>query len=158
MMEVVEIKSHGSQGPTYCSLPIPWLLMACDARSHAIISLGIGLVILEYLGLLLCTRRVNTDRSLHVITVIKPAGCLSPFWIITVKPHGRNSVSNRQQLDYLFVSLFKLKQQNVMMTSSNGNIFRVTGHLCGEFTGHRWIPRTKASDAELWYFLWSATE
>ena len=24
-----------------------------------------------------------------------------------------------------------------MMTSSNGNIFRVTGHLCGEFTGHR---------------------
>ena len=29
-------------------------------------------------------------------------------------------------------------------------------HLCGEFTGHRWIPRTKASDAELWCFLWSA--
>ena len=25
----------------------------------------------------------------------------------------------------------------VMMTSSNGNIFRVTGHLCREFTGHR---------------------
>ena len=36
-----------------------------------------------------------------------------------------------------------------MMTSSNGNIFRVTGPLCGEFTGHRWIPLTKASDAEL---------
>ena len=31
-----------------------------------------------------------------------------------------------------------------MMTSSNGNIFRVTG---------RWIPRTKASDAELWFFI-----
>ena len=45
-----------------------------------------------------------------------------------------------------------------MMTSSNGNIFRVTGHLCGEFTGPRWIPRTKASDAELWCFLWSAPE
>ena len=27
-----------------------------------------------------------------------------------------------------------------MMTSSNGNIFRVTGLLSGEFTGHRWIP------------------
>ena len=39
------------------------------------------------------------------------------------------------------------------MTSSNGNIFRVTGHLCGEFTGPRWIPRTKASDAELWCFF-----
>ena len=45
-----------------------------------------------------------------------------------------------------------------MMTSSNGNIFRVTGPLCGEFTGPRWIPRTKASDAERWCFLWSAAE
>ena len=40
-----------------------------------------------------------------------------------------------------------------MMTSSNGNIFRVTGLLCGEFTGHRWIPPTKASDAELSCFF-----
>ena len=31
--------------------------------------------------------------------------------------------------------------------------FRVTGPLCGEFTGHRWFPLTKASDAELWCFL-----
>ena len=45
-----------------------------------------------------------------------------------------------------------------MMTSSNGNIFRVTGHLCGEFTGPRWIPHTKASDAELWCLLWSTPE
>ena len=28
----------------------------------------------------------------------------------------------------------------VMMASSNGNIFRVAGHLYGEFTGHPWIP------------------
>ena len=41
----------------------------------------------------------------------------------------------------------------IMMTSSNGNIFRVTGHLCGKFTGPRWISRTKASDAELWCFF-----
>ena len=27
-----------------------------------------------------------------------------------------------------------------------------------EFTGDGWIPRTKASDAELWCFLWSASE
>ena len=45
-----------------------------------------------------------------------------------------------------------------MMTSSNGNIFRVTGPLCGKFTCHRSIPFTKASGAELWYFLWSAPE
>ena len=37
-----------------------------------------------------------------------------------------------------------------MMTSSNGNIFRVTGPLWGESTGHWWIPLTKANDAELW--------
>ena len=28
----------------------------------------------------------------------------------------------------------------------------------GIFTGHRWIPRTKASGAELWCFLWSLPE
>ena len=42
-----------------------------------------------------------------------------------------------------------------MMTSSNGSMFRVTGPLCGEFTGHWWIPLTEASDAGLWCFLWS---
>ena len=49
----------------------------------------------------------------------------------------------------------------IMMTSSNGNIFRVTGPLFGEFIGHRWISLTKASDAELWCFLldvWSVPE
>ena len=40
-----------------------------------------------------------------------------------------------------------------VMTSSNRNIFRVTGPLCGEFIGHRWIPRTKASDVQLWCFF-----
>ena len=46
---------------------------------------------------------------------------------------------------------------NIMMTSSNGNILRVTGPLSGDFTGHRWIPLTKASYVELRYFLWSAS-
>ena len=65
---------------------------------------------------------------------------------------------------YMFALFFRwaLKTFTIfvqfMMTSSNWNIFRVTGHLCGAFTGHRWIPRTKASDAELWCFLWSAPE
>ena len=39
---------------------------------------------------------------------------------------------------------------HLMMTSSNGNIFPVTGYLRG--------PLKKASDAELWCFLWSAPE
>ena len=44
----------------------------------------------------------------------------------------------------------------IMMTSSNWNIFRITGNLCGKSAGHWWIILTKASDAELWYFPWSA--
>ena len=40
-----------------------------------------------------------------------------------------------------------------MMTSSNGNIFLITGPLCREFTDHRWIPRTQTIDMELWCFL-----
>ena len=44
----------------------------------------------------------------------------------------------------------KRSLKDSMMTSSNGNIFRITGPLCGKFTGHRWIPLTKASDAEFW--------
>ena len=49
---------------------------------------------------------------------------------------------------------FEMGALLAMMTSSNGNIFRLTGHLCGEFTGPRWIPHTKVSD--VWCFLWSA--
>ena len=48
--------------------------------------------------------------------------------------------------------------ENFMMTSSNGNIFRVTGPLCGQFTGDRWLPLTKASEAERWCFLWPVRE
>ena len=60
-------------------------------------------------------------------------------------PHTTGSI--RQSA--LFVSRVKQKillfwcnyqHHPSMMTSSNGNIFRVTGHLCGEFTGQRWIP------------------
>ena len=45
-----------------------------------------------------------------------------------------------------------------MITSSNGNILRVAGPLWGEFPSHRWIPLTKASNAELRCILWSAPE
>ena len=58
---------------------------------------------------------------------------------------------NSRDGDWLWCPIFP------MMTSTNGNIFRVTGPLCREFTGHRWIPLTvKASGAELWCFLWFA--
>ena len=59
-------------------------------------------------------------------------------------------------LQWSEVARVSLIDSLIMMTSSNRIIFRVTGLLCGEFTGNRWIPHTKASDAELWCFLWSA--
>ena len=55
-------------------------------------------------------------------------------------------------------SMIIIRWLECMMTSSNGNIYRVTGPLCEEFTGHWWIPLTEVSDAGIWYFLWSATE
>ena len=55
---------------------------------------------------------------------------------------------------FIFIDLIFLN----MMTSSNGNIFRVAGHLYGKFIGQRRIPLTTASDAELWCFLWSAPQ
>ena len=42
-----------------------------------------------------------------------------------------------------------------MMTPSNGKIFHVAGPLCGEFTGHRRIPFTRASDADIWFLFFN---
>ena len=41
---------------------------------------------------------------------------------------------------YATINIKHYCTQHAMMTSSNENIFRVTGHLCGEFTGHREFP------------------
>ena len=59
-----------------------------------------------------------------------------------------------EPFQFFVISIFPCS----MTTSSNENIFRVIGPLCGEFTGDRWIPRTKACDAELWCFLWYTPE
>ena len=72
-------------------------------------------------------------------------------------PHNRLYIIWRCQA-YTYITCTSHELCTYMMTSSNGNIFCVTGLMRGEFTGHRWIPRTTASDAELWCFLWSAPE
>ena len=71
-------------------------------------------------------------------------------WIRTCLSTGHNS-KRSTKTRYIW-------RHFTMMTSSNGNIFRVTGPLWGESTGHRWIPLTKANDAELWCFVWYAPE
>ena len=62
------------------------------------------------------------------------------------RPRRRSEILRRLGYIYLHDDVTKWKH------------FLVTGHMCVEFTGHRWIPRTKSSDAELWCFLWSAPE
>ena len=51
--------------------------------------------------------------------------------------------------------------QEIMMTLTIGNIFRITGLVWRESTGHHRSPVDpphKTSDAEIWCFLWSAPE
>ena len=62
----------------------------------------------------------------------------------------------RACIEWSLMCMLVMKGPFTTITSSNGNIFRVTGLLYGEFTGDRWILLAKASDAELWCFLWSA--
>ena len=45
--------------------------------------------------------------------------------------------------NYAEFILGKTTKYICMIKSSIGNIFRVTGHLCGKFTGPRWIPHTR---------------
>ena len=78
-------------------------------------------------------------------------------WFLPPLFHGKWS-GYAKWLHWLSQNSCQAKPWINMMTSSNGNIFRVTGPLWGEFTGDRWIPLTKASDAELWCFIWSAPE
>ena len=40
----------------------------------------------------------------------------------------------------MILHVYKIRKAIFMMTSSNGNIFRVTGPLCGEFTGPGEFP------------------
>ena len=53
-----------------------------------------------------------------------------------------NWITGRYKLFYrsLYDAPETYSETITMMTSSNKNIFRVTGHLCGEFTGHRNSP------------------
>ena len=82
---------------------------------------------------------------------------LTPFW---ASPHNNSSSVQAR------ITKFGSKVQNTlvnisnvfggnwpMITSSNGNIIRVTVPLYGEFRGRRWIPLIQDSDTELWCFL-----
>ena len=90
---------------------------------------------------------VNPCHVEYIIGIIR---CSYMFiWFLKILSRGGQSISHSlsQCRDCWWHG--EVSSGGIMMTSSNGNIFRVTGHLCGEFTGPR--------DAELWCFLWSAS-
>ena len=95
-------------------------------------------------------------RQIKCILLPK-ALCIIEFWATTHPTpcqYEQNQLHNCVHIAWNLQALH-CPRTNHMMTSSNGNIFRVTGPLCGEFTDHRCIPLREASDAELWCFLWS---
>ena len=49
----------------------------------------------------------------------------------------------RDRANYRSSRAWQIVTRQPMMTSSNRNIFRVTGSLCGKVTGHPWIPLQK---------------
>ena len=100
-----------------------------------------------------------SDVFLHlwVRSLTKMSYC--PEWRIQTRTstaisfvHEWNAVIRKA----ISAAIFHWHRHRIMMTSSNGNMFRVTGPLWGDSTGHRWTPVTKANDAELWCFRWSA--
>ena len=57
---------------------------------------------------------------------------------VTLKDMDKsNSIHSQQNTAHLELHAAYFIKCSDMMTSSNGNIFGVTGHLCGEFTGPR---------------------
>ena len=63
-------------------------------------------------------------------------------WMYFPKKEISSSYGHRGVCCTTFIAKdpFLAKLWITIMTSSTGNILRVTGPLCGEFTGHRWIP------------------
>ena len=71
----------------------------------------------------------------------RPTICLYTLYIWAIQKSDMQAI-------YMFI----------MVTSSNGNIFRVTGPLCEEFTGPGEFPTQRPVTRSFWCFLWSTSE
>ena len=70
---------------------------------------------------------------------------------LTIHPYSfrhdfLSHLTSRMTLKYMaqWITSIPRLYSTTMMASANGNILRVTGSLCVEFTGHRWIPLTRS--------------
>ena len=73
----------------------------------------------------------------------------------TSKPRVTGICEGNSPVNYILYTFYQLALLALFVDLISTS---VTGPLCGEFTGHRWIPLTNAGDAGLWCFLWSAPE
>ena len=84
--------------------------------------------------------------------------------LLTLPPHfpgtdelmTSNTLFRADQTTFLTRPAISREISNRCSWWRHRNIFRVTGLLWGESTGHRFIPLTKASGAKLWCILWYA--
>ena len=97
------------------------------------------------------TRRAETTAVTRLQIMPHSSLCMARCnWDhFTIKTLG-----NCCDIEICKVQKWHKQMHRIMKMSSDGSIFRITGPLCGEFTSHRWIPLTKASNTELWCFLW----
>ena len=100
-----------------------------------------------------CHRRLSLWRQ----PAVAPVTTKSASWQLSFSLRIMNMGHTLNQQNTP-IAVSKRNHTVIIMTSLNGNIFRVTGPLSGDFTGHRRIPLTKPSDAEFWCYLWSAPE
>ena len=68
---------------------------------------------------------------------------------------SKPSVCRIRTLDLLPCDIVQMRMcySSSMMTSSNGTIFRITGHLCGEFTGPRTTQRPGTRSCDVFFDL-----
>ena len=80
---------------------------------------------------------------------------MGPFWkVIVIKSREQEQLMVDRLTAMSFPSFESIEELlQLMMTSSNENIFRVTGPLCGELTGHWWIPCTVTRSFEVFFDL-----
>ena len=76
-------------------------------------------------------------RRWWLVCMTAPNHCFNQYWLI-IKGVLWGSPEGNSTANSLPTNLFR--NMYFIMTSSNGNIFRITGPLCGEFTGPGEFP------------------
>ena len=112
--------------------------------------------------------RTTANTVVYLVTIYRLIDGPYSIWLGTLWPITEPLIIEAVVFDWLVLKSWTYSRHKAsmlvesdcflreptMMVPSNRNIFRVTGLLCGEFTGYRWIPHIKASDAELSCFFY----